>query len=341
MDLTTRRALGRTGIDVCPVALGTMQFGWTVTDVDSMRLLDAYTGAGGNLLDTANMYGGDQTVESFELGRAHVGVSEDVIGRWLASRGARDRVVIGTKVRARMWDGPDGEGLGRRHILRAVDDSLRRLRTDHVDVLYAHWPDPDSDPHDWLAAFGELLTAGKVRHIGTSNFCGFEEFGDLLTPLLKLAVPGGLPRVEVEQPRYNLLNRREYESRLQSIAVREGLGIVTYSSLASGFLTGRYRAEEPPTGYRGRFVQQYCTERGWSLLSALERIASARGIPIAAVALAWTLGQAGVTATIVGPDSVAELAACADACQCLLETREAEQLAQLSWPVSEPEFVEW
>jgi aryl-alcohol dehydrogenase-like predicted oxidoreductase len=341
MDLTMRRPFGRTGLEVSPVALGTMQFGWTVTDVDSMRLLDEYTGAGGNLLDTANMYGGDQTVESFDRNKAHVGVSEDVIGRWLQSRGARDRVVIETKVRARMWDGPDGEGLSRHHILRAVDDSLRRLRTDYVDVLYAHWPDPTSYPRDWLGAFGELVAAGKVRHIGTSNFCGFEEYGDLLTPLLELADRVGLPRVEAEQPRYNLLNRRDYEGMLQPIAVREQLGIVTYSSLASGFLTGRYRADTPPMGHRGTFVQQYCTEGGWALLSALERIAHARGIAIAAVALAWTLGQEGVTSTIVGPDSVAELAACAGACQCTLSSDEAAELDHLSWYESSPEFVEW
>ena len=222
VNLTARRLLGQTGLEVCPVVLGTMQFGWTVTDVDAMRLLDAYVGAGGNFIDTANMYGGDQAIESFEVNKAHVGVSEDVIGRWLLDRGNRDRVVVSTKVRARMWEGAEGDGLNRRHILRAVDDSLRRLRTDHVDVLYAHWPDPDSDVGEWLDAFDHLVTAGKVRHVGTSNFCGFADFGDLLDPSLELAKTRGLAPIEVEQPRYNLLNRRGYEQELQGIAIREG-----------------------------------------------------------------------------------------------------------------------
>ena len=247
VGLGTRRPLGRTGLTVCPIALGTMQFGWTMSDVEAMRLLDAYAGSGGNLIDTANMYGGDQSVESFEHNRAHVGVSEDVIGRWLKTRGARDTVVLSTKVRARMWDGDDGEGLSRRHIILAVEDSLRRLRTDYLDILYAHWPDPGSEPREWLGAFGELQAAGKIRHVGTSNFCGFGDFGDLLTPLLELATASELPSVELEQTRYNLLNRRDFESGLQAIAARDGLGIVTYSSLASGFLAGRY-----PPGAKGR-----------------------------------------------------------------------------------------
>jgi len=341
IDLGARRLLGRTGLTVCPIALGTMQFGWTMSDVDAMRLLDAYAGGGGNLIDTANMYGGDQSVESFAHNRAHVGMSEDVIGRWLTTRNARDTVVLSTKVRARMWEGDDGEGLTRRHIVRAVEDSLRRLRTDYLDILYAHWPDPGSDPCEWLGVFGELQAAGKVRHVGTSNFCGFGDFGDLLTPLLELATAGDLPSVEVEQTRYNLLNRRDFESRLQAIATQNGLGIVTYSSLASGFLAGRYRPGVEATGDRAPFVSQYRTERGWEVLAALQRIGDARDVPVAAVALAWSLGRAGVTATIIGPDSIQELADCALACTTELELREAEELTRLSWYESEPEFVEW
>lgn len=341
VDLGTRRPLGRTGLTVSPIALGTMQFGWTMSDVEAMRLLDAYAGSGGNLIDTANMYGGDQSVESFEHNRAHVGVSEDVIGRWLETRAARDTVILSTKVRARMWDGDDGEGLTRRHIIQAVEDSLRRLRTDYLDLLYAHWPDPESEPREWLGTFGELQAAGKIRHVGTSNFCGFGDFGDLLTPLLELATAGNLPSVEVEQPRYNLLNRRDFESCLQSIATRGGLGIVTYSSLASGFLAGRYPPGAEASGDRAPFVSQYRTERGWAILAALQRIAEAHGVSVAAVALAWTLGRNGVTATIVGPDSIWELADCAQACVTQLEPEEADELTRLSWYESQPEFVDW
>jgi aryl-alcohol dehydrogenase-like predicted oxidoreductase len=196
--LESRRPLGNTGVQVCGVGLGTMQFGWTVTDVDAMRILDAYWRAGGNLVDTANMYGGDQTIQSFASNAAHVGVSEDIIGRWIQRRQCRDDLILTTKVRARMWPGPDGEGLNRRHITKAVEDSLRRLRTDYVDVLYAHWPDPDAEMQEWLEAFGDLIRVGKVRHAGTSNFCGFEQFGDLLSPALELADDNAaLARIEV------------------------------------------------------------------------------------------------------------------------------------------------
>jgi aryl-alcohol dehydrogenase-like predicted oxidoreductase len=335
--LAGRRPLGRTGLDVSPVALGTMQFGWTVPDVGSMRILDAYAEAGGNLIDTANMYGGDQSVESFRLNRAHVGVSEDIIGRWLADRGLRDQMVVTTKVRARMWDGEDGAGLTRRHIVRAVDDSLRRLRTDHVDVLYAHWPDPEADPDEWLATFGDLIKAGKVGHAGTSNFCGFADHGDQLSPLLTMT---GLPKIMAEQPRYNLLNRAEYEDRLQRIAVREHLGIVTYSSLASGFLTGAHRPGSAATS-RSAFVAQYRTPAGWALLAALDEIAAAHGAPVASVSLAWTLAQPGVTATIVGPETVDQLAEATQAPGLEPTAAELTRLTALSWQASTPEFVDW
>ncbi|ROO86068.1 aryl-alcohol dehydrogenase-like predicted oxidoreductase [Actinocorallia herbida] len=331
----SRRPLGRTGLAVSPVALGTMQFGWTVPDVAAFRILDAYAEMGGNLIDTANMYGGDQSVESFAVSRPFVGVSEDIVGRWLADRGLRDRMVVETKVRARMWEGEDGEGLTRRHIVRAVEDSLRRLRTDHVDVLYAHWPDPDADP-DWLDVFGELQAAGKIGHAATSNFCGFADFGDQLTPLLESAT-----RVAVEQPRYNLLNRAEYEDRLQAVAVREGLGIVTYSSLASGFLAGAHRPDDSGGAARGGFVEQYRTPEGWALLAALDEIAAARTTSVASVSLAWTLAQPGVTATIVGPDTIGQLAEAWQAANLTLTPAELDRLDRLSWSASAPEFVEW
>jgi aryl-alcohol dehydrogenase-like predicted oxidoreductase len=339
--LAARRPLGRTGLHVCPVGLGTMQFGWTASDVDSMRILDAYAGAGGNLIDTANMYGGDQSSESFALNRAHVGVSEDIIGRWLATRGQRSGLVVTTKVRARMWDGPDGAGLTGAHIRRAVDDSLRRLRSDHVDVLYAHWPDPAAEAEEWLAVFGELVQAGKVLAVGTSNFCGFAGFGDLLTPLLDLADGIGLPRMQVEQPRYNLLNRGEYEDALQAIALREELGIVSYSSLAGGFLSGSVRPGQVPAGARSGHLTQYCSAAGWALLERLSQIAHGHHVPVAAVSLAWVLAQPGVTATLIGPDAVDLLAAASYAASLQLDDAELAALTGLSWPASAAEFVDW
>jgi aryl-alcohol dehydrogenase-like predicted oxidoreductase len=338
----SRRRLGSTGLDISPVVLGTMQFGWTVTDVEAMRILDAYMWAGGNAVDTANMYGGDQTLQMFAPNAAHVGVSEDTVGRWMQTRHCRDAMVLSTKVRARMWPGDDGEGLRRDHILRAVEDSLRRLRTDHVDVLYAHWPDPAADAHEWLSAFGELVQAGKVRHVGTSNFCGFDDYGDVLSPLLAMVdSEAGLPRLEVEQPRYNLLNRAEYEARLQGIAFERGMAIVCYSALAGGFLAGRYGQDREASGVRSAAARQYQTAEGWRLLETLHRIAGRHGVPVASISLAWTLAQPGVTGVIVGPDSVQELAEASAAPDVRLSTEELTELEDCSWSASQPEFVTW
>ncbi|MFK3794198.1 aldo/keto reductase [Pseudomonas piscis] len=340
--LGARRVLGRTGLRVSPVALGTMQFGWTASDVQSMRILDAYRAAGGNLIDTANMYGGDQSTEQFAANRAHVGMSEDIIGRWLQTRGGRDDLVLTTKVRARMWEGADGEGLTRAHIMRAVEDSLRRLRTECIDVLYAHWPDPQTHPEEWLEAFGDLIRQGKVGVAGTSNFCGFETFGDLLTPLLDLARRGsGYPAIQVEQPRFNLLNRGEYEPALQRIALDHGLGIVTYSSLASGFLAGAVPLRQAPCGSRARFLAQYCVEEGWQLLEALQQIARDLQVPVAAVALAWTQAQPGVTSTLIGPDRLEQLAEASWSPAIRLDQEQLACLDRLSWRLSRPEFVQW
>ncbi|POA51330.1 MULTISPECIES: aldo/keto reductase [unclassified Pseudomonas] len=317
--LGARRVLGRTGLRVSPVALGTMQFGWTASDVQSMRILDAYRAAGGNLIDTANMYGGDQSTEQFAANRAHVGMSEDIIGRWLQTRGGRDDLVLTTKVRARMWEGADGEGLTRAHIMRAVEDSLRRLRTECIDVLYAHWPDPQAHPEEWL-----------------------EAFGDLLTPLLDLARRGsGYPAIQVEQPRFNLLNRGEYEPALQRIALDHGLGIVTYSSLASGFLAGAVPLRQAPCGSRARFLAQYCVEEGWQLLEALQQIARDLQVPVAAVALAWTQAQPGVTSTLIGPDRLEQLAEASWSPAIRLDQEQLACLDRLSWRLSRPEFVQW
>lgn len=340
--LERRRRLGSTDLDISPVVLGTMQFGWSVTDVEAMRILDAYLWAGGNAIDTANMYGGDQTVQMFAANEAHVGVSEDVIGRWLQTRRCRDATVVTTKVRARMWRGADGEGLNRRHIVRAVEDSLRRLRTDHVDVLYAHWPDPFADPEEWLGAVGDLIRSGKVRHAGTSNFCGFDDNGDQLTPLLTHADRDpNAARIQVEQPRFNLLNRDEYETDLQGLAVRHGLGIVCYSGLAAGFLAGRFREDRPPEGPRAAYAQQYCNPAGWELLARLGEVAERHRAPLASVSLAWALAQPGVTGVIVGPDSTTELAEASHAPDVHLTQEELAMLDQCSAAAANPEFVTW
>jgi len=342
-DLSKRKALGKTNLEVSRLILGTMQMGWTATDVQSMEILDSYINHGGNFIDTANMYGGNQSIESFAHNKAHVGVTEDIIGRWSKARNNRDKLVISTKVRARMWEGIDGEGLNRKHIQKAVNDSLKRLQTDYVDILYAHWPDPNAIKEVWLEAFQELITSGKVRFAASSNFCGFAEFGDELTPLLELHKenPSKYAQIMVEQPRYNLLNRNEYEDRLQKIAIENNLGIVTYSSLASGFLAKTKNEIDQLTGPRRKFIQQYLNEKGFALLEVLEKIANKREVPIASVSIAWILSQPGVTAAIIGPDQIIQLAEASYASNIELTDNEIEELNARSWKSSNPEFVNW
>lgn len=331
-----RRRLGWTDLEVSPLALGTMQFGWLLSDVQSMKVLDAYHEAGGNLLETADMYGGDQTLQSYELSRAHVGVTEDIIGRWLQSRGHRDEMIVATKVRARVWDGPDGEGLSRAHVERAVDDCLRRLRIEAIDLLQAHWPDPDTPLQETLEVLGDLVRKGKVRYVGTSNFWAF---GNVLAEALELSRETG-PRLASESPRFNLVNRSEFEDGLQAILQREEMGALCYSPLAGGFLTGKYRSASVPSA-RADFVQQYCNDRGFALVDALAATAEEKGVTPAAVALAWVLAQAGVTAAIVGANSVDQLSEWAPAAELSLSAEEVKRLGELGWAASDPEFTAW
>ena len=340
---SVRKTLGNTNLEVSRLILGTMQMGWTATDVESMEILDSYVNHGGNFIDTANMYGGNQSIESFEHNKAHVGVTEDIIGRWSKARKIREKLIISTKVRARMWEGPDGEGLNRKHIEKAVNDSLKRLRTDYVDILYAHWPDPDAIKEEWLEVFQELIKSGKVRFAGSSNFCGFTEFGDELTPLLELNKqnPDKYAQIMVEQPRFNLLNRNEYEDRLQKIAIENNLGIVTYSSLASGFLAKTKAEINQLTGPRVKFIKQYLNEKGFALLDVLEKIAKEKNVPIASVSIAWILAQPGVTSAIIGPDQIEQLLEASYAPNIELTQTEIEELNAKSWQNSDPEFVNW
>lgn len=340
---SVRKTLGNTNLEVSRLILGTMQMGWTATDVESMEILDSFVNHGGNFIDTANMYGGNQSIESFEHNKAHVGVTEDIIGRWSKARNIREKLIISTKVRARMWEGPDGEGLNRKHIEKAVNDSLKRLRTDYVDILYAHWPDPEAIKEEWLEVFQELIKSGKVRFAGSSNFCGFAEFGDELTPLLVLNKqnPNKYAQIMVEQPRFNLLNRNEYEDRLQKIAIENNLGIVTYSSLASGFLAKTKAEINQLTGPRVKFIKQYLNEKGFALLDVLEKIAKEKNVPIASVSISWILAQPGVTSAIIGPDQIEQLLEASYAPNIELSSTEIAELNAKSWQNSDPEFVNW
>lgn len=291
-----QRPLGRTGILVSPLALGGNVFGWTADLQQSFALLDAFVDAGFNLIDTADAY--VRFIPGYQGGE-----SESVIGEWLARRGPamRARVVIATKVGLEM--GPGESGLSRAYIHRAIDRSLQRLRTDHVDLYQAHRDDPATPLEETAQAFDELVRAGKVRTIGASNFSA-----DRLAAALQTSERLGLARYQSLQPLYNLLQRDGFESGLAQLCAREQLAVLPHSALASGFLTGKYRrSEDLGKSVRGARMGALLDARGLGILEALDRVAIARQATPAAVALAWLLAR-GVTAPIASATNLQQLA---------------------------------
>jgi aryl-alcohol dehydrogenase-like predicted oxidoreductase len=292
-----RTPLGATGLEVSNLCLGTMQFGWTADQRASFDVMDAFVEAGGNFIDTADIY------SRWSPGNSG-GVSEEIIGRWMKERGNRGSLVIATKVRGEMWKGADGEGLSRTHITRAVEDSLRRLQVETIDLYQCHWPDNSTPIAETLTVFGELIAAGKVRHIGASNYSAEE-----MTDALRVSGDRSLPRFATLQPHHNLVHRREYEAELMPLCAREGLGVIPYSPLAGGFLTGKYRrGEKLPRSQRAGRAKQYMNDRGFAVIDALDTAARARGTSIASVALAWQLTKPAITAPIIGANSREQLA---------------------------------
>ena len=289
--------LGRTGLKVSPVCLGTMQFGWTADEPTAFQVMDAFTAAGGNFIDTADVY--SRWVEGNPGG-----VSEGIIGRWLHERGNRHELVLATKVRGRMWNGPNGEGLSRSHILRACDDSLRRLQTDYIDLYQTHSFDAETPIDETLDALDSLVKAGKVRYIGCSNYPAWR-----LALALGSAAQHHTARYDSIQPHYNLAHRDEYERELQDLCADQGVGAIPYSPLAGGFLTGKYRRDTPvPESKRAEGIQQrYFNERGWKIVDALLAVANEHQAEPSAVALAWLLQRPTVVAPIIGANTVEQL----------------------------------
>lgn len=291
------RTLGRTGLEVAPLCLGGNVFGWTADEAASFEVLDAYAAAGGNFIDSADVYArwapGNQG-----------GESELTLGRWMQARGNRSRVVIATKAGSAMGDGPNERGLGRQHIMAAVEASLRRLQTDYIDLYQAHIDDERTPLEETLRAFDDLVRQGKVRYVGASNYSAWRLTQALWTSDRR----GYAPYVSV-QPRYNLLYRDELERELAPACLALGVGVITYSALGSGFLTGKYRRGGPlPATARASSVEQrYFSERGWAVLDALLAVAEARGATPAQVALAWQLTKPAVTAPIASATSAAQI----------------------------------
>jgi aryl-alcohol dehydrogenase-like predicted oxidoreductase len=289
--------LGSSGVRVSRLCMGSMQFGWTANEAESFAVLDAFVAAGGNFIDTADIY-------SRWVPGNHGGDAELIIGSWLAARGNRNDVIIATKVRGRMWPGPDGEGLGRKHIRSSVNGSLKRLGIETIDLYQCHWFDENTPIEETLETFKDLVDEGKLRAIGLSNYPP-----DRFAEAIGAGSMGGRPPIVSLQPHHSLVHRKEYESGLQALCVEHDVAVIPYSPLASGFLTGKYTNGGPKVASkRTNATKQYFTDAGWAALDAVRAVASAHGTTPSAVALAWQLAQPGITAPIVGANTPAQLA---------------------------------
>ena len=289
------RRLGKTNLSITPIVFGGNVFGWTADEKTSFELLDAFFDAGFNTIDTADVY------SKWSPGNKG-GDSEEIIGRWMKSRRVRrDKAVIVTKVGSEM--GPGKKGLKEQYILRAVEDSLKRLQTDHIDLYLAHWPDPDTPYEETLGAFAKLKQQGKIHVIGCSNLDARQ-----LQDSLDASERAGLPRYEVLQPEYNLYARSVFEGPLADLCIKEDIGVITYFSLAAGFLTGKYRTKADTEGRarEGR-VAGYLNDRGMRILSALDTVSKETGAKPAEIALAWLMRKRGVTAPIASATSLGQL----------------------------------
>lgn len=311
------RTLGNSGLKVSPLCFGGNVFGWTADEPTSHKLLDAMLGSGVNFVDTADSY-------STWVGGHRGGESEAVIGNWFRQRGNREKVVLATKVGSDLGGGK--KGLAKAYILREVEDSLRRLQTDYIDLYQTHRPDPGTPEEETLSAYAELVKSGKVRAIGTSNYTP-----EQITNALKISREHNWPRYECLQPNFNLYDRADYERQLEPICERENLGVIPYFSLAAGFLTGKYRSEaDLAQRARGQFVKKYLTERGFTILAALDEVAKAVNATPAQVAIAWLLARPSITAPIVSATSVTQWNEIVPAAQLKLDSSAIERLNSAS-----------
>ena len=290
------RTLGRTGLKVSAVCLGTMQFGWTADEALSYRVLSAAWEAGINFFDTANIY------SRWADGNPG-GVSEQIIGRWMKQNAIpRDRMILATKVRGNMGAGPEDEGLSKRQIMKAVEDSLRRLQTEYLDLYQAHWPDPATPIEETMRAFDELVRQGKVRYVGASNYAAWE-----LMQALWSSDKNNLAMFGTLQPHYNLVHRDEFERELAAVCQTYQIGVIPYSPLAGGFLTGKYRRNVVAHSARAGSVRKYFTEQNWILLEKLDEMAKQRNASVSQVALAWLLADPLISSPIIGANSLEQL----------------------------------
>lgn len=313
----TKRALGDSGLDISPLVFGGNVFGWTADEATSFALLDAFVDAGFDAIDTADAY--SRWVDGHSGGE-----SETIIGKWLKARGRRGEVKILTKVGSDMGQGH--KDLSPAWIEKAVEDSLRRLQTDHIDLYQTHWFDPETPQEETLRALDRLVTSGKVGAIGTSNHTA-EQVADALA----ISEREGLAAYRSVQPHYNLYSRDTFEGPLQDLAVEKGLGVITYFSLESGFLTGKYKTADQIVGTsREGMLQGKFDERGVRILAILDAVAQKNEATSAQVALAWLLSRPGVTAPIVSATSTAQLADTLKAATLDLSDEDLAELTEAS-----------
>ncbi len=289
------RRLGKTGLSVAPIVFGGNVFGWTADEKTSFNILDAFFDAGFNTIDTADVY-------SAWVPGNKGGDSEEIIGKWLKqNKVARDKAVIITKVGSEM--GPGKKGLKEQYILEAVEASLKRLQTDYIDLYLSHWPDAETPYEETLGAFAKLKQQGKIRAIGCSNLDATQ-----LQASFDAAEKAGLPRYDVIQPEYNLYDRAPFEGPLADLCVKQDIGVITYFSLAAGFLSGKYRSKADTEGKaRGGKAAGYLDDKGLKILAALDTVATETGAKPAEIALAWLLRKKGVTAPIASATSLSQL----------------------------------
>jgi aryl-alcohol dehydrogenase-like predicted oxidoreductase len=314
-----KRHLGRTDLQIAPLVFGGNVFGWTADAKSAFDLLDRFAGGGLNAIDTADVY------SAWARGNSG-GESETIIGEWMKSRGNRRQMVVITKVGSPM--GPGKKGLSARYIAQAVEASLKRLQTDFIDLYLSHWPDPETPYEETLGAYRDLVKQGKVRFVGASNLNA-----EQLAASLEAARRAAAPRYEVLQPEYNLYDRGSFDGPLRDRCIAEEIGVITYYSLAKGFLSGKYRSEaDLGKSPRGGGVKAYLNPRGRRILAALDAVAAGRGAKPAEVALAWLIARPGVTAPIASATSLEQVDSLVKAATLALDAGDIEKLDEASGP---------
>ncbi|MBS1968826.1 MAG: aldo/keto reductase [Bdellovibrionales bacterium] len=287
-----KRALGKSGIEIVPLVFGGNVFGWTIDEATSFKILDQLVGEGLNCIDTADIY---------STWTGQPGISETIIGKWLKTSGKRNQVVIATKLGKEM--APGKIGLSKKYMMTAVEDSLKRLQVETIDLYQSHDDDKNTPLEETMGAFEQLIKAGKVRAIGASNYTG-----DRLRQAIEVAKQKGFHTYQTLQPHYNLYDRVDYETHLESVCREHGLGVIPYFSLASGFLTGKYRSEADfSKSKRGGGMGRFLNERGFKILKALDQVSEQHRATQAQVALAWLMARPGITAPIASATTPEQL----------------------------------